>query len=224
MNIDFLRVLSWVLRGKTITRAYMNTMIAMLPKLDGLTIDLGGGGSSTYKTLLKIEKETYVNMDAMAEAQPTIIGDLEKTHSFGSNSADTILLFNKLEHVYNYELVASEIYRVLKIDCSAYIYSPFLLPVHTHPTEDFFIDDFFRYSRSALFKIFENAGFSKLLIMPCGGLLVVIGEYIGFVVRVSILSTIVALTYFILESFYLLLKGDESRVRYPLAYFVSVHK
>lgn len=216
-------LLKWLIRGKTLTRAMLNVRVSMLAPLNGVTLDLGGGGAPSYKKLLKING-TFINMDAIAEARPTVVGDLESTHPFPDEYADNIILFNTLEHVYGYQHVVSEMFRVLKSDGKALVYVPFIFPVHTHQTENFLVDDYFRYTGSALNKIFCTAGFSSVVVTTQGGLFMVVAEFLGFAAKFRILRLIVSACCLSLEQIYRYVRPGVSAERYPLAYFVVATK
>jgi len=222
-NMNFFGLLKWILRGKTLTRAMLNSRISSLEPLNGVTLDLGGGGIPSYKGLMQINGD-FINMDAIAEACPTVVGDLEKTHPFVDDYADTIILFNTLEHVFGYQHVVSEMRRVLKKGGRALVYTPFIFPVHTHQTENFLVNDYFRYTENTLKKIFCTAGFSKIEIFPQGGLFIVVAEFLGFAVKFRPLRLILAVVCLLLEKIYRVLRPGVSAERYPLAYFVIATK
>lgn len=216
-------LIKWLIRGKTITRAMLNTRMSSLAPLNGVTLDLGGGGVPSYKELINING-TFINMDAIAEANPTVVGNLEKTHPFTNEYADTIILFNTLEHVYGYQHVVSEMFRVLKKGGKALVYVPFIFPVHTHQTENFLVNDYFRYTESALNKIFDAAGFSSVEIIPQGGLFMVVAEFLGFVAKFRILRLLISAGCLLLENIYRYVRPGVSAERYPLAYFIVATK
>lgn len=216
-------LLKWIWQGKTLTRAILNTRLAMEPELTGLVLDLGGGGEPTYKRLLTITGD-FVNMDRIAEAMPTVVGDLESTYPFATGCADTVILFNTLEHVYDHQHVVNEMHRVLKSGGRALVYVPFIFPVHMHQTEKFLVDDYFRYTASALNKIFAKAGFTKIEIEPMGGLFLAVAEFLGILISWRLLRFPVFLSCMLLESLYGRLKPGVSPKRYPLAYFVVAGK
>ena len=216
-------LLKWIWQGKTLTRSMLNTRLVSEPELTGLTLDLGGGGAPSYKPLLKISGR-FVNMDAIAEAMPTVVGDLESTFPFDTDSVDTALLFNTLEHVYDHQHVVNEMHRVLKPGGRALVYVPFIFPVHVHQTEKFLVDDYFRYTRSALNKMFAKAGFAKIDIEPMGGVFWVVAEFLGILISWRLLRLPIFLSCMLLESLYGRIKPGVSAKRYPLAYFVVAIK
>ena len=218
MTIPARQVLSGVWQGKTLTRSSLNARLAQEPALNGLTVDLGGGGKPSYLSILKING-SFVNIDKIKEANPTIVGDIEQTFPIASASVDNALLFNTLEHVYSHQHVISEMRRILKPGGRGIVFVPFLFPIHTHETEQFLVDDYFRYSESSLRRIFESAGFSDIKIEPVGGAFLVIAEYLGFILPISVFKITIS-------SLALLLQKAErfrplmSAKKFPLAYFV----
>lgn len=222
-TLSSLALLKWIWRRKTLTRAMLNTRLSDEPTLEGLVLDLGGGGEPTYKRLLNISGY-FVNMDRIAEAGPTVVGDLESPYPFVTGCADTVILFNTLEHVYDYQHVVSEMHRVLKPGGRALIYVPFIFPVHVHQTEKFLVNDYFRYTLSALERIFAKAGFTGIDIEPMGGLFFAIAEFLGIILRWRVIRLPVFLFCMLLERLYSICKPGVSAQRYPLAYFVVAQK
>jgi SAM-dependent methyltransferase len=222
-TLPFRSLLKWIWQGKTLTRAMLNTRLAAEPELTGLVLDLGGGGEPSYKRLLAISGR-FVNMDRIEEAMPTVVGDLESTYPFATGCADTVILFNTLEHVYDHQHVVDEMHRVLKPGGRALIYVPFIFPVHVHQTEKFLVDDYYRYTRSALDKIFTKAGFAKIDIEPMGGLFLAIAEFLGILISIRLLRFPIFLSCMLLERLYGRIRPGTSAQRYPLAYFVVAIK
>ncbi len=139
-------LLKWIWRGKMLTRSLLNSRLESEPPLIGRVIDLGGGGSPSYKDLLKVQG-AFLNMDRIEEARPTVVGNLETTYPFFTSCADVTILFNTLEHVFDYQHVTNEMCRILKPGGRALVYVPFIFPMHIHQTEKFLVDDYFRYRK-----------------------------------------------------------------------------
>ena len=201
----------------------MNTRLAAEPELNGVVIDLGGGGEPSYKKILKING-SFINMDAIAEANPTVVGNLEGVHPFDDCFADAVLLFNTLEHVYDHQHVVNEIFRVLKPGGKALVSVPFLCPVHTLQTEAFLVDDYFRYTQSALKNIFNRAGFSNIDVEPSGGVFLAIAEFLGILISWKGIRFPMVLFFIGLEKLYRRVRPGVSEKRYPLTYFVVARK
>jgi SAM-dependent methyltransferase len=80
---------------------------------------------------------TFINVDRIAEARPSVVADLERPFPIASDVADNVILFNTLEHVFRYQHVVGEMCRVLRPGGKALVYVPFIFPIHTHATNAF---------------------------------------------------------------------------------------
>lgn len=150
--------------GKDLYRIFMNEECRSLT-IAGNTLDIGSGTKlASYHRFLK--KESGATVDCLDLSFETSDGqkiDLEKDALlYQTASADTALLFNILEHLYNYPLVLSEIKRVLKPGGVLIGAVPFLVAYHPDP------HDYWRFTRESLEKIFLIAGFSDIQIKPFG--------------------------------------------------------
>ncbi|MEW6616656.1 MAG: methyltransferase domain-containing protein [Thermodesulfobacteriota bacterium] len=222
-KIKILDVLAWIWRGKSITRAMMNVLIAENKLLKGTIIDLGGGGHPSYLDIIDIDGN-FFNMDMLVEAKPSFVGNLEDPLPITSNIADTVLLFNTLEHVFNYQLVIDEMHRILKPNGKAIVFVPFLMSYHTYQGQSFLIDDFFRYTKSALIRILTNAGFIKVNITPVGGFFWVIADLLQIGLKYRFLATVSTLICGFLEVILALIRDYNSSERFPLGYFIEAEK
>ena len=79
------------------------------------------------------------------------------------NSIDLILSSSVLEHVYNVELAAMEMYRVLKPDGYVYAEIPFIRTYHLIPV------DYQRYTTSGIEALFQRNGFTVVDKGICSG-------------------------------------------------------
>ena len=159
----FLIFVKEILRGKSLSRVLVNLKLKKAGiALSGKALDLGGSQAS-YLRFLNTKEAEIMRLNADKASQPDITLDLEKERlPFVDESIDNILCFNILEHIFNYQFLASEIFRVLKPGGRVYGSAPFLNRFHPDP------DDFFRFSPSALQRIFNRAGFSKIKIVFIG--------------------------------------------------------
>lgn len=212
-------ILRGVWRGKTLTRASFNRRLSQEPELNGVTIDLGGGGKPSYLPILKINGR-FINVDRIKEARPTIVGDIEKDYPIADRSIDNALLFNTLEHVYSHQHVINEMHRILRPGGRAIIYVPFLFPIHTHQTEQFKVNDYFRYSESTLVRIFERAGFKSIKIEPMGGAFLVLAEYLSMMLPISIFRIFVSSAALLLQKLERI-RPVIAPAKFPLAYYVT---
>jgi ubiquinone/menaquinone biosynthesis C-methylase UbiE len=77
--------------------------------------------------------------------------DIQEVFPLESESYDHTIAINVLEHIYKYQNVVNESYRVIKKGGSVIFITPFMFNVHGSP------DDYFRYTKSALLNILKEA-------------------------------------------------------------------
>lgn len=216
-------VVKWVRQGKSVVRSLMNAWLKRLPPLRGRVLDLGGGGQPSYLQVLRLEGAHFLNMDMLLEAQPSFAGTLERDLPVAGGTIDTVLLFNTLEHVYDFRRVAAEMHRVLKPGGTGLIFVPFMFNYHTHQGASFYIDDYFRYTKSALVRIFADAGFQDVRTTALGGYGLVLADLLNLAIPFMALR---AVNTWLLG----FLQGLAARRRrflvehYPLAYMVELRK
>jgi len=146
MKIIFMEIL----RGKSLGRVLQNIAFSHIT-VSGRGIDLGSkSNSSSYYRFLNVEKDTKIIFtDLYPKAKEVLELDLEKEFPIPDNSQDFLILSNVLEHLYDYEFCVRESYRVLKNSGRLIGSVPFLHQIHYDP------DDYFRYTKSSLTKIFK---------------------------------------------------------------------
>jgi len=159
---DFLIILKEALKGKSLVRTLLNLELRRF-ELGGRVLDIGGGEKPSYLRFFKISADLeFINLDIKAKTAALRI-DLEKDKlPFVDRSMDKILLFNILEHIYNYPFLLKEVHRVLKDNGEAIGFVPFLVGFHPDP------HDYFRFTRESLENIFRDAGFSGQRIKELG--------------------------------------------------------
>jgi len=134
-------------------------------RLNGLTLDLGSFTNplpSYYEHFKSIERERVITVDFVRDKEPHVLANVEVGLPFKDNSVKQVLMFSLLEHVYKYQNVCLEAYRVLEPGGTCYISVPFLLQIHNVPF------DYFRYSGEALYNILHDVGFSEIKVESWG--------------------------------------------------------
>ena len=127
--------------------------------LHGSILDLGGGTTAEYHNLIK-GTFTTVSLNIDVDAKPDIVADLEKPLEIPDAQYDGAILMNVLEHVFNYQQLISETFRVLKKEGEILLVVPFMFPIHPSP------NDFHRFTDQALKRLLENTGFTSVKITP----------------------------------------------------------
>lgn len=223
MKTSLGEVAKWVRKGKSVHRGLMNAWLKQLPPMKGRVLDLGGGGKPSYLEVLRLDGARFYNMDMLLEAGPSFAGTLEREIPVAAGSIDTVLLFNTLEHVYDFRSVAAEMHRVLKAGGNGLIYVPFMFNYHTHKGASFFIDDYFRYTESALGRIFKDAGFSEVRTTSHGGYGLVLADLLNYAIPFTAIRALNVRVLGMLQR--IAAKRRPFLIdRYPLGYSVELRK
>jgi len=157
---NILTITKEIAKGKTLIRALMNLELRKF-SLAGKVIDVGGGQNPSYLRFFK--KADHLQFESVDLAGDKKI-DLESNAlPYQDASADYVLLFNILEHIYNHQALVKETIRVLKSDGTVIGFVPFFVGYHPDP------HDYFRYTNESLQKIFKGAGFGSVSVQPVGG-------------------------------------------------------
>ncbi len=171
--IDSNSYLSPELSNKDLDRFYARTSIlsalrSALPSLSGRFLDIGCGQMPYRDLILKSTRvDEYIGLDLgnnkYAEHQmPDAIWD-GLTIPYEDCSFESAMATEVLEHCPDPQNVINEVYRILKKDGVFFFTVPFLWPLHDMPYDEY------RYTPFALRRMFENAEFYKIDIVPLGG-------------------------------------------------------
>ncbi len=135
----------------------------------GVLLDVGAG-YGRYRDMLSPYVEKYLSSDGFDERADFVEDSAHLTHA--SDSFDTVLCNQTLEHVEEPEQTIRELHRVLKTGGHAIATVPFLFPEHKDPT------DFRRYTRDGFAKAFRRAGFTIVECKSYGGAMSVAAEFV----------------------------------------------
>jgi len=206
------------IRGKSLARTLMNYCLSEF-ELTGDIIDLGSGPvrASYYRFLKFREPYNLTYADYYKTGANLIKLDLEKPFPLEHDSFDYVMCFNVLEHVYRFENVVKESYRILKKRGLFIGSTPFLYSFHPDP------HDYFRYSHESLQRMFEEADYicCRMVYLGLGPFSSSIAQWSNFLPTIArpwpILSGI-----FLDAIFHKLSKS--SIMRYPLGYVFAFKK
>ncbi|MCK9438557.1 class I SAM-dependent methyltransferase [Patescibacteria group bacterium] len=155
-------LLKEIKKKKSLARALMNYEVKNID-LDGEVIDIGGGKKDYYYKIFKSNKANISPVDICLSDDNKNKINLECDQlPFSDNYFNSALMFNVLEHIYNYNFLISETKRVLKNGGKIIGFVPFLVNYHPDP------NDYFRYTKESLKKIFQENGFKLLEIKEVG--------------------------------------------------------
>ncbi len=150
--------------------------------INGKILDIGGSKKSGYHDLIR-GKHEIVTANINEKYGIDVIFDAEKNFPLADSSFNAVIMMNVLEHLFGYKNAVSESYRVLKNGGLLVGSVPFMINVHGSP------DDYFRYTRSALDRIFKEAGFKEVEINELGSGSFSVAYHLGLgLYRIRIIS------------------------------------
>ena len=160
-------LIKWTLKGKTLVRILTNDVIGRYTEknpIKGKTIDLGSKSDNmSYNQFLKKEENCEITYtDLRPESDNVLKIDLEKRFPIDDESYDTVMCFNTLEHIYDFKNVISESHRIIKKGGKFIGTTPLMVAYHADP------DDYFRYTHTALKRMFEEEGFELIKMEKLG--------------------------------------------------------
>jgi len=199
-------------------RLLMNDALTTF-SIKGKVLDVGGGKEPSYFKYFKEQINPEILTIDLKEPDGSLTHiDLEKDPlPFKENSVDEVLMFNLLEHIYNYNFVISETNRVLVKEGRLLGFVPFLINYHPDP------HDYFRYTNEALKRILKQNGYKEIIIKEVGrGPFAV--NYNNLVLSFpKLIRVIIFPLYFMLDSVFLYFR-PRVKERYALGYLFSARK
>lgn len=135
--------------------------------IKGRVLDVGAGLFSRYQNLFKYDE--YIKMDIATGDNVEVIGSVENI-PFPNEYFDSIIMTEVLEHISSPCQAAKEIARVLKKNGICLITIPQTNELHEEP------NDFFRYTRFGIEKIFNEVGFEVVECKQKGGFFTLIAN------------------------------------------------
>lgn len=205
-------------RGKDLYRILMNKECAR-QTINGKILDIGSGKKlASYHRFLQCGPNSNVELLDLVFARETGKRiDFEKdVLPFADASVDTVLLFNVLEHIYNFGHLLGEVKRVLKPGGKVIGSVPFLVGYHTDP------HDYWRFTTEALEKIFLQHGFSSIKIKIIGkGPVTAAFSQIEFILP-RCLKFIFLPLVFLFDNLVLKLSKTLNREKFALGLFLSL--
>jgi len=219
-KILFKDLIKETFKGKSLSRILINNRTRKTKEINGKILDLASGTKKpSYYRFLNIEKDAeIISVDISNERKPDIKTDLEKPFPFSDKEFDNIFCFNLLEHIFNYRNVVNESFRVLKNKGRFIGTIPFLASVHADP------NDYFRYTNSALKKIFERAGYREIKIKALGYGPFSVGYYMVAFLVPKFLRIFLLFFAIFLDKIIVKLRKIHEKEKYVLMYYFECKK
>lgn len=158
-NMNFFTYWKETWRGKDVYRVLMNEACQRIT-LRGRVLDLGSGrNKASYHRFFQKDATAqidFLDLRPVSHKEEATTFDFEKDPlPYETENVDQILIFNLLEHLYNYNHLLQEVVRTLKKGGQIFGAVPFLVGYHPDPR------DFFRYTSESLRRIFIENGLNE---------------------------------------------------------------
>ena len=186
---------------------------------NGSILDVGSKKSSSNITnhLNTNEKINYV--DKFTKDPNDLIMDLEEVNELNNKTFKNVLLFNVLEHIYNYKNCLKNCYSILDKDGFFYGSTPFFFRIHGSP------NDYFRYTEQGLIKALDEAGFKNIQVRILnGGIFICFYNSISMITKkIPLLNNFLLIICQTLDALIALFSKDMKNI-HPLGYFFQGNK
>ena len=181
------------------------------------TID---NNDKTFSNFVKGKSKFHYSNKKSNKKLKVFYSDLTKKLSIPSKKYNNVLFFNILEHLPEYKLAFSEIYRIMKKGGFFIGSVPFIYQIHAAP------NDYFRFSREFFKLNLKKNGFKKAKVKALG-----FGPFTAsysllhpYLKYLPLLSQIFLLTAYILDSFIQVFVKTDLKEIFPVGYFFIAKK
>jgi SAM-dependent methyltransferase len=221
MNINYLKLLKLIFKKNTLLRV-LQIYECFNIDLYGTSIEFGtiDNKDKTFSNFVKGESKFHYSNKISNQKLKVFCSDLTKKLSIPSKKYNNVLFFNILEHLPEYKLVFSEIYRIVKKGGFFIGSVPFIYQIHAAP------NDYFRFSKQFLKLNLKKYKFKQVKIKTLGfgpftASYSLLWPYIKFL---PLLSQICLLLAYILDSFIQVFVKTNLKEIFPLGYFFIAKK
>ena len=216
---NFIFIHTLIFKKYSILRIMQIIEIRKLNLHNGSILDVGSKKSSSNITnhLNTNEKINYV--DKFTKDPNDLIMDLEEVNELNNKTFKNVLLFNVLEHIYNYKNCLKNCYSILDKDGFFYGSTPFFFRIHGSP------NDYFRYTEQGLIKALDEAGFKNIQVRILnGGIFICFYNSISMITKkIPLLNNFLLIICQILDALIALFSKDMKNI-HPLGYFFQGNK
>ena len=221
MNKNYFKLFKLILKKNSLLRV-LQIYECLNIRLHGTSLEFGAisNRDKTFSNFVKgTSKFHYTNKDSNKKLK-IYYSDLTRKLKIPTKKYDNVLFFNVLEHLPEYKLVFSEIYRIIKKEGNFIGSVPFIYQIHGAPR------DYFRFSREFLESHLNKYKFKKVKIKSLG-----FGPFIAsysllysYLRYLPFFSQICLLVAYILDSFIQIFVKTDLEEIFPLGYFFIAKK
>ena len=221
MNKNHLKFFKLILQNNSLLRT-LQILECLNITLYGISLEFGATNikNKTFSNFVTGKsKFHYTNIENNKKIN-IFYSDLTKKLKIPTKKYNNVLLFNVLEHLPEYKLVFSEIYRILKKKGNFIGSVPFIYQIHGAPK------DYFRFSKQFFELNLKKYGFKKIKVKPLGfGPFIasysLVYSYLKFIPILNQLSLLLA---YILDTVIQIFVRTNLEEIFPLGYFFSAKK
>ena len=221
MNNNYFKFLKLILKKNTLLRV-LQIYACFSIRLYGTSIEFGAidNKDKTFSNFVKGKSKFHYSNKKSNKKLKVFYSDLTKKISISSKKYDNVLFFNILEHLPEYKLAFSEIYRIIKKGGFFIGSVPFIYQVHAAP------NDYFRFSKQFFELNLKKYKFKQVKVKALG-----FGPFIAsysllypYLKYLPLLSQIFLLLAYILDSFIQFFVKTDLKEIFPVGYFFIAKK
>ena len=221
MNNNYLRLLKLIFKKNSLLRV-LQIYECFNIVLYGTSIEFGviDNKDKTFSNFVKGKSKFHYSNKKSNKKLKVFYSDLTKKLNISSNKYNNVLFFNIFEHLPEYKLAFSEIYRIMKKGGFFIGSVPFIYQIHAAP------NDYFRFSKQFLELNLKKYGFKKAKVKALGfgpftASYSLLWPYLKFL---PLLSQICLLLAYILDSVIQIFVKTDLQEIYPIGYFFVAKK
>ena len=221
MNNNYLKFFELIFKKNTLLRV-LQIYECFNIDLYGTSIEFGtiDNKDKIFSNFVKGKSKFHYSNKISNQKLKVFCSDLTKKLSIPSKKYNNVLFFNILEHLPEYKLVFSEIYRIVKKGGFFIGSVPFIYQIHAAP------NDYFRFSKQFLELNLKKYKFKQVKVKALG-----FGPFTAsysllypYLKYLSLLSQICLLLAYILDSLIQLFVKTDLKEIFPLGYFFIARK
>ena len=221
MSNNYLKFLKLILKKDTLLRV-LQIYECLNIALYGISIEFGAidNKNKTFSSFVKGKSRFHYSNKKSNKKLKVFYSDLTKKLNISSNKYNNVLFFNIFEHLSEYKLAFSEIYRIMKKGGFFIGSVPFIYQIHAAP------NDYFRFSKQFFKLNLKKYGFKKAKVKALGfgpftASYSLLHPYLRYLL---FLSQICLLLAYILDSFIQIFVKTDLKEIFPVGYFFIAKK
>ena len=221
MNKNYLKFFKLILQNNSLLRT-LQILECLNIALYGISLEFGATNikNKTFSNFVKGKSKFHYTNRENNKKMNIFYSDLTKKLKIPTKKYNNVLLFNVLEHLPEYKLAFSEIYRIMKKGGFFIGSVPFIYQIHAAP------NDYFRFSKQFFELNLKKYGFKKAKVKALG-----FGPFTAsysllypYLKYLPLLSQIFLLIAYISDSFMQVFVKTDLKEIFPVGYFFIAKK